>query len=647
MPSIAFKPFSFTSSSPSASRKVKGSSGRTDQPVGELAFGIRKHAHHKHNHPNVQMVFASSRDMIVNADAEQKFKTPPRKKSGRELKDLPTEIWARIVSYIPNLAPFSAACRATHGLLSDRHVRCACLYGKYGVPLALYQAYTHHHRLLRQDPQLVKLMIRGGARVPRFFAQQLVRHHKNHPRLPYLESFILEEAYMTYGWSTDFQSTDDIMAFESLTNDLEQNLDQVRELISSFYFVPLETVTPTATIRLYQLLQADISILDVLIHQNGMDPRAINDTFMRQLLSSSKNRDKAPELLPEYIKRGFSLSRQVVISQLRDCPTPCILMALKNYVPKPLLLSCAHQVLRDYFGPSSPGFYPETVEHIVSTFDVPDSLVKTILFHPANVYALPYATRCFEQSNPVPVWRWVVGRYGAGHAFSVKCFDDLLVWVSELGQRWKRVFRNASANESHLRWDGWPESDDFRQTDLVERYSNQGPWGVILEFIDRGATLRPRHIPYLTKIHGVSPVVPAVALGRVLTIFRRNALNGHIGITECERREWVDALKNTVTAVLGSDPSGSTSSRKWKSKSWSTVPSPGDERRRSGSSTSALSFMDVVRQMLVVLGEDWSGPGEKTWRAAFKMGLPAGRAKTWDVGGEGRWGWLRKGLGLR
>lgn len=467
--------------------------------------------------------------------------------------------------------------------------------------------------------------------------QQIVRRHSL-CTLPRLESIILSEGNKYYGEHAHVQSTDDIKAFEFLTNDLQANLNTIRSLITDYHFIPIESVTPTAPTRLSHLLQTDITFLDILINPSrlGLPLSVINTTQITHLLSSPSTH----HLLPTFLARGFTLTRPLILHQLRNHPTPEFLEMLQNHVADPLLRSCTRQILQEYFGPSSSGFQSDIVTNIVETYVIGDSEIAQLLFLPPTLTALPYSSRCYEQTDPVAVWKWVVDRYGPHHAFSVKCFDDLVLWVSELGGRWRRAFRNVPHRNSATAADMGKEDGTAQEgSTMPPSPPPKSPQNVILTFQSLGLRLRPRHIPSLTRIHAECPVVPALALSRVLYRVRT------AGMSERERKEWEGVIREVAYGDLpvGSKTEGmGRKARRRKSWSLNAPPKPSSN---SSAPITGSPYQDAARTLLALLCDE---PKEKSWKFGFggvKMGLPADRAKTWDVGGEGRkWGWMRKGL---
>ncbi|KAJ3173589.1 hypothetical protein HDU88_002676 [Geranomyces variabilis] len=711
----------------------------------------------------------------------------PRKKRDRTnivaapLMHLPTEIWQRIVSHVPDLTKFSRASKATHQLLQDLHVRRACLFGKYGIRLSLYLSYMHHRRLL--SPELAQLMVRGGARIPRFMVQHIAKNYASRTNskasgsssntsanasgctaaaannIPPLERYLLKQGHEYYGESEDFSLIDDVHTFEYLSNDLINNLDTIRLLITRYHFVPLESITPTATFRLSQLLQTDISLLDTLVHSNGLSQRLINDTLVSHLLNSSKfNQHCLHTTLSCYLSRGFTLTRSVIVTQLRSHPSDAILQVLQNLVPPGLLLSCATNVLSEFFGPSVVSFNPEVMTRIASQYRISDAVFRTVLFHPLS--SLPFQTRCYEQQNPIPVWTWIVDHFGAAHRFAEVAFRDVIVWANDVRDRGlalppngvaaaaagggggagrnglslssvrrsqsigppRRAVSAMNANAAtsaslavlddnshndltrHNRRRRSNIGDLPRPTDVRRRrlsiaadYQPQQPQQqslprrepchtakLILEFMDKGCVLQPRHFrPWrgggssnnngsssgsssnssarlsfggsASTTSSFAPTIPLAVVQRQTDIFCERGGPA----TAAARREWVAALSAVAVAADGvqhyyrSSGSGSGGGGGVGSSggggggggggSSSSINTSAALLEREEYSAAVKELRRVVCEWGGVTARDAAGAGGGD---ATLVGLPVTeRARTWDVGApreEGRtWRWLR------
>ncbi|KAI9331855.1 hypothetical protein BDR26DRAFT_659164 [Obelidium mucronatum] len=76
---------------------------------------------------------------------------------------LPTEVWIRVVCFVPNLLPFSRACSAAKSFLEHPHVRHLWLIARYGLPLALYGGLVHYPRLMSEE--ICQMLLTAGANV--------------------------------------------------------------------------------------------------------------------------------------------------------------------------------------------------------------------------------------------------------------------------------------------------------------------------------------------------------------------------------------------------------------------------------------------------------------------------------------------------
>ncbi|KAI9097316.1 hypothetical protein DFS34DRAFT_119609 [Phlyctochytrium arcticum] len=609
--------------------------GRLTNVVGVASSAIGGHRvfastrdlliHHHHSyHPSPP----PSSTSIVNSNTIIPTTTKPPLKKAVKLSDLPIELWTHIFQYLPTLSPLSSLNHQSHAILQSRYFRRLYLYARHGVPLSLYHAYrsSTHRFILDNDPDMVEWMVQGGAKIPRFWAQILSSNRRGHSLV---EQKILDIARRTYDGDSRvclFHSdpvshpqdpshwikADDVYAFETLSNDLDSNLPQLRTLITAHAFIPLSHLTPTSTFRLFQLLVADMSLLDTLIN-NGLDPVSINEPLLAQLFSAAHSSELTRTLLPKLLARGFTLSKPVILSLLHaDHPSVPLLSSLTSLIPPSLLASTTLQLLSSQFGPSCTHFSPSRVSTLCDAFTVSEHDIRTSLLQPSNVYCLPYLTRCFEQANPVAAWTWVVNRYPPTHPFSTSCFDDLIVWLGELGPRYRRLFPTSS-------------------TSL--------PWSLILEFMDRGCHLSPRNLIHLAKLRSYEPTVPVLALDRLLTTLSRTSL------TPSESREWTTALTQVISLISAIDEPPVQSSRNYSFLKLRP-------RRSSSSSSSSLgpiqqppsSFLGVLGQVLRVV-KSQSGQEEvitekkwkfKKWFGGGMMGGFGGlgfgerRARTWS-----------------
>ncbi|KAI8994354.1 hypothetical protein BC832DRAFT_609400 [Gaertneriomyces semiglobifer] len=489
-----------------------------------------------------------------------------------ELKLLPNEIWTRITTYLPDPSVLSRTSRSTYRLLSDPLVRQQVLYGIYGVKLCLYQAYTHRRRILLTTPGLATLLIRGGAIVPRFLAQQITKKNVGVPTdaLSDMDRVIVAEAERCYGPRSTWEGLDDVADFETWSNAVEDGkgaaLHDVKRLITQYHFVPLDEITPCASFRLFQLLQVDFGILDTLVNLNGLDIRMINDSVMHQLLVSSTaaaatttttatattttttttttgptatapSQANISTLLPRYLTH-FKLTPSLLHTLLSNAPTPAILALLR---PHPALLPTVSQVLHTAFGPT--GHFTPSTALILSTYAdiLPPSLIEHCLFLPRTTGKQDggsgYWTRCWPQPHPYTIWKHVMQLYGKHHVWSLRCFDDLVKWASEWADgRWTRLTRShirrgstasaisfSSSMSNHATTTGNSGSKITANVNVNGNGSGNaapipGPWlHLLTATLDLQIPVSPHHLPRLLRLHGVCPLAPVLILSPLLT----------------------------------------------------------------------------------------------------------------------------------
>ncbi|RKO90977.1 hypothetical protein BDK51DRAFT_51778 [Blyttiomyces helicus] len=504
-------------------------------------------------------------------------RAPPRIDSRNvALGSLPTELWSRITSFVPDPTVFSRTCRSVRALLQDPPVRAQVLIVTYGANLALFRSTQRRRRLFAGcEFELVRALLAAGAKVPRWWVQLLHRRSLTHPPLLPLETLILAEALRLNPLPPDLLTANDALLFEALTNDLdnENNLETVRDLIVNTGFVPLEEITPCGPFRIYQLSKKDIRLLDVLIERNGLDVRSVNDRILRQVLSlpylltlKVLLDPRGVEKLHEYMSRGFILTPAVIASQLRDSTSPAVLQTFREHTAPSVLQSCALEVLRSFFDPDSPIHFPaQTATNILAICPIPDATLQEMILHDAGG-RLPYATRCFEQPVPHLAWRWILARFGPGHPLSQSAFADLLLWTADLG----------------------PRLESFR------RRTKDDPWIQTLHFLDAGVRLRPRHVPALAQIALAvqSHPVPSLVIARQLD------WAGHDALPDRERQEWLVAVKDAVVDNKEWNRAARTVDRTW----WAAKP-------RRGKETRPLRFLDEVQEMVKLLKRRREGLG--------------------------------------
>ncbi|KAJ3032363.1 hypothetical protein HDV00_007596 [Rhizophlyctis rosea] len=192
----------------------------------------------------------------------------------------------------------------------------------------------------------------------------------------------------------------------------------------------------------------------------------VNDRILRRVLTSPD----ASENLQKYLKRGFRLTDDVITSQLRDTTPPSTLRLLQTHVPPDRLKHLTTRVLQKMFGPDDTPFHTAIITTIVQTYTIPDSTISSMLL--TTRHGTPYRTRCYERTNPTPIWKWVLAHYGPRHKFTKATFWDVVSWTSELSSRGK----------------------------AVERTVGEDPYTLIPYFLEKGCSLAPGHIPLVAKL---------------------------------------------------------------------------------------------------------------------------------------------------
>ncbi|KAJ1569039.1 hypothetical protein HK096_004435, partial [Nowakowskiella sp. JEL0078] len=154
---------------------------------------------------------------------------PPAKPS---LLLLPPELLAGIFAYVASPSLFARVCKTFRAVSRQTHARCDYFIKRYGLSLCLVKIYIHHSQFL--SPESVQIFLKKGAGLPRFFVQ-LVSNPQNTSATGDLLPYFVEEGYRLYGESLSLELSD-IDDFEKLTNDMTENIDQIRKLITKFNF---------------------------------------------------------------------------------------------------------------------------------------------------------------------------------------------------------------------------------------------------------------------------------------------------------------------------------------------------------------------------------------------------------------------------
>ncbi|TPX44479.1 hypothetical protein SeMB42_g02535 [Synchytrium endobioticum] len=430
--------------------------------------------------------------------------TPPS-----ALNVLHVELWDRVFSFLHNPSVFARICRSCYHLSRDHQCRALHLATRYGTRLALLQTFIHHPQLL--DPTLTGLLIRMGSIIPRFMAQHLV--NTGHWRLlqdQYREDvldLVQIRAVEVFGKEACLNGND-VALFETLTNDLDANHHKVRELLDKFGFIPMERFSPTAVFRLYQLSTYDMSLMDLLIQKYNYDIASINGRIMQFALTNSHT---TPDQIQAFLKRGFSLSPAVIATVLADHSAVDVVGTLSKILPLDCIRPYALEVLDHQFSING-DFNGEIVSSLVKAFTFSADVIALALKN--MVRALPYRTRCYDQTHPYMAWKWIIASYGTQHRFSKDCFMDFVMWLSELGARVK-----------HYR----PRED---------------PWKLLLYLHDEGCVLEPSHFRYLARAALCANSAPHMAklLARLNMHFVR------CPPAEEDRRLWITTIRDEVVA---------------------------------------------------------------------------------------------------
>ncbi|KAJ3029679.1 hypothetical protein HK097_005738, partial [Rhizophlyctis rosea] len=272
-------------------------------------------------------------------------------------------------------------------------------------------------------------------------------------------------------------TTPDIQIFEALSNNLPTSLPFLRTLIHTHGFVPLAHQTPCWVFRLCQIAELDPPLFATILWKcrgggwEGDEWKSVNDTVLRRVFSSTHS-ERMEQTLISYLNRGFILTDDVILSQLRDTTSPTTLQILSSHIPQPKLHNLTLKTLMKTFGPSAP-FSRLTAQTLITTFSIPPETISKCLLLPPQTRT-PYRTRCYEKEDPVVVWDWVVSFYGPTHDFSRRAFGDLLCWCLDRGSSmWKR-----NSNSQIVR----------------------NVWGFVGGFLERGCEVLPEHMEVVRRM---------------------------------------------------------------------------------------------------------------------------------------------------
>ncbi|KAI8614424.1 hypothetical protein BC830DRAFT_1127441 [Chytriomyces sp. MP71] len=450
---------------------------------------------------------------------------------------LPSELWIRILCFIPNLENFSLVSKAANALLKDLQVRQLWLFGRYGVKLAINGGLTHY-RFLCGD-LLLHMLLKGGANIPRFLVQVGFDHFKRgivsgpathldflvvqycrkrgfyasrvtvkEPGTDGVEGYVFPNGLVTdmpIARAEAVWNRSDANLFDQLMNGTSpENLDGIRRLIVEENFIPVLESNPTSLFRIFQLSQMDMALFDHMIRFNGFRVTKVNDEVLRRVIATTRVADlnalpvpgvQRSPTLKSYLSRGFKLSSKLIKSIILDAANttdlPKVLFIVSTHVPSRQLRRIALDIVKEMVGPTGISFVPNVLNHFL---DMPVGLLNTDDIQRALVpesggvlcERVPYTTRCYEQAQPYRVWQWVLERFGVAHPLTAYCFDDLLQWLGDLSAR-----------------KDWHMPRKPARKDFSERPANPeelNPFSLyVAPFVETGVLVLPRHVQFLAK----------------------------------------------------------------------------------------------------------------------------------------------------
>ncbi|KAI9357941.1 hypothetical protein DFJ73DRAFT_174234 [Zopfochytrium polystomum] len=269
-------------------------------------------------------------------------------------------------------------------------------------------------------------------------------------------------------------ASDDARLFDSLMNNpTPANMDTVRELVYKQGFVPLVDEVPTCIFRLFQMFCNDIGMFDHLVQANGLDLRPLNTLMLRWALSSATKRSlpvasptsapvgaavpgQVPVLsadasppgsgrqrvphLSVFIARGFRLYPSIIISVLSESAVSELDFTVKlfsQFVSGTIIKECVTSIAQSMFGPTGTA-KPQLLSKFVELDILDETVVRRCLLLDDRLKAaaaaagIPYQSKCFEQSHPYVLWRWILEVFGPGSDLTKVAFDDLLLWLGDL-----------------------------------------------------------------------------------------------------------------------------------------------------------------------------------------------------------------------
>ncbi|KAI9089801.1 hypothetical protein DFS34DRAFT_382825 [Phlyctochytrium arcticum] len=376
----------------------------------------------------------------------------PQQKN-RLLSKLPPECWSRIFSALEpsSTLPFALTCKHFLKIAGDPHTRADYMVERYGAALSLYYAFRFHRPVLSVN--VAKLMRKRGAKFPRFLVQWVDKEYHRTDRgrkaVPIsLYVYFIQEGYIKFGSEADFKE-DDVARFERLLhgggpptagpnstlsiNPDVKAIEGIRTLLDKYGFVPVRGLGSPVDETIFMVSKLSLPLIPKFI-ANGLDMASINDQVLERVLWRA---DLTTDHLQSYLDHGFTLTNGVVKKGLQIARMNT-LDILKSKVSEGQLVKCAEMAIVDMFGPSTTSgrgwnWVSESVDFILTQFTIPESTLKKAIYANPTTPSLPNgarpdfpATRSYLKSNPCPVWRWVLKRYGPTHEVTLACFDDAL-----------------------------------------------------------------------------------------------------------------------------------------------------------------------------------------------------------------------------
>ncbi|KAI8912574.1 hypothetical protein EDD86DRAFT_113371 [Gorgonomyces haynaldii] len=232
--------------------------------------------------------------------------------------------------------------------------------------------------------------------------------------------------------------SDDIQQFEFLSNDLDNNIDKCLDLIISHHLILLPELSPAVHIRLFQLMNKKPDFVLGLIASGHLPLAEVNDSLV-QLVLSHEHPNYA--LLQRLVDVGFTISDACLLTLLKQGSIVNSLEQISQLVPKATLRKHCLTVLKTMFGGEG-GFHPFSCTKLVQFFEISEQEIAPMILHKLelqiqdpkfsnkNLYC-PFKTRAFPKTDPVSCWFWIRNFYGPGHWFSLKSYQDLLLWIDD------------------------------------------------------------------------------------------------------------------------------------------------------------------------------------------------------------------------